>query len=60
MPEIVYEPRTKKYEDLVRYAIDSSDAFMFLVCDYNRDPIFQERVIPFVQRLKTPADKNEK
>jgi len=58
MFEFEYEPRVDVYERLIKYALKTSDAFMFVICNYGGDSLFEERILPFIKELEPLLIKN--
>lgn len=60
MPLIHREPRIMYYERFIKYAIDTCDAFMLLVGNYRQDPLFEQRMMPFLKKLDPLLVKTRK
>lgn len=52
MCEITEEPTGKVYTSLIEYAIDTSDVFMCVACDYYAEESYAKNVLPFLDELQ--------
>ena len=52
MARLEYEPRLEVYDKLLKYALKNCDAFMLVLCNYYKDPLYQERVVQFEKKLE--------
>ena len=42
MARLEYEPRLEVYDKLLKYALKNCEAFMLVLCNYYKDPLYQE------------------